>query len=138
MRVHGKLVIVPNKSDGNCITAAFRWCLRMADPIPLLACLLMFAVRVNACATALILHCNVTSPIFSRFALSLCQLPLLTYMYIYIYTRSPRLFDRYARWIAQWNRRTRETRCVLWRIEIRSKMFRNFVFVILFYSIMKN
>lgn len=94
MRVHGKLVIVPNKSDGNCITTAFRWCLRMADPIPLPACLLMFAVHVNACATALILHCNVTSPIFSRFCpVSLPAFPSLdiyrrTCMYIYVYIAS--------------------------------------------------
>lgn len=88
MRVHGKLVIVPNKSDGNCITTAFRWCLRMADPIPLLTCLLMFAVHVNACATALILHCNVASPIFSRLSLSL---PRYLYTQIYIHGR---LFDR--------------------------------------------
>lgn len=114
MRVHGKLVIVPNKSDGNCITTAFRWCLRMADPIPLPACLLMFAVHVNACATALILHCNVTSPIFSRFCpVSLPAFPSLDIYIdvracIYMYT-SPRLFDRYARWIAQWVERVTRT-----------------------------
>lgn len=92
MRLYGKLVIVPNKSDGlgNCITPRFvdgfeRSGTSMQilshpppqppQPPPLRGCLLMFAVHVNACTSALILHCNVTLPIFSRFCpFSLWQL----------------------------------------------------------------
>lgn len=73
MRLYGKLVIVPNKSDGR-LTALRRVSLMPSNvrghnplPLPLLGCLLMFAVHVNACTSALILHCNVTLPIFSRF-----------------------------------------------------------------------